>query len=320
MERRSDRVHLSGVVALVAVLLVTQLGGLYLTKIATLQRDYLHLPQRWFKMLHEPHEVSAAVLPAGGAASAAWPLPISAMRYVARSGDNMSTVARRFGLSLDTIASMNRAHGSGVHIVRLGEQISIPNQDGLFLQVDSRDHLERVAADHALSGSDVLAANPGIDGASVSGRLFFPGAQHSGWERSLMMGLAFRRPLNGGWISSGFGPRSDPFTGLRRMHRGVDIAAPTGTPVYATADALVERVATHRVLGNYVILDHFGRSHQTLYAHLSTVHVRAGQRVRAGVLIGRVGSTGLSTGSHLHLELWHRRQPINPALLIEGLR
>ena len=177
-----------------------------------------------------------------------------------------------------------------------------------------------MAAEYELSGSDVLAANSGKDKGSINGQLFFPGAQHSGWERSLMMGLAFRRPVTGGWISSRFGPRIDPFTGVRSMHRGIDIAAPAGSPVFATADAVVERVANNRVLGSYVILDHFGRSHQTLYAHLSSVDIRVGQRIRGGVPIGRVGSTGLSTGAHLHFELWYRRQPINPALLIEGFR
>ena len=320
MELRSDRIHLIGVVALATILLAAQSGGLYLTKLATLQRDYLHLPQRWFDVLHDPHAAPTAVLPAGGAASAAWPLPIATMRYVTQAGDNLSTVAKRFGLSLDTVASMNRDGGSGVHIVGLGEELSIPNQDGLFLPVDGRDHLERVAADHALSGGDVLAANPGADARSASGLLFFPGAQHSGWERSLMMGLAFRRPMRGGWVSSGFGRRVDPFSGVWSAHRGIDIAAPTGTRVLAAADAVVERVANHPVLGTYVILDHFGRSHQSLYAHLSAVHVRVGQRVRGGTTIGRVGSTGKSTGSHLHFELWRRRQPINPTLLIDGLR
>ena len=150
---------------------------------------------------------------------------------------------------------MNRDYGSGVHIVGIGEPLLIPNQDGLFLKVEDHDHLDRLAEEYALSGSDVLSANSGTHKGSISGQLFFPGAQHSGWERSLMMGLAFRRPVTGGWISSRFGPRADPFTGVPSVHRGIDIAAPAGSPVYATADAVVERVANNRVLGLYLILD-----------------------------------------------------------------
>ena len=302
------------------ILIAAQSGGLYLTKVATLERAYyLHLPDRWFEVLHEPHAVPAAVLPAGGAASAAWPLPIATMRYAAQPGDNLSRIKDRFGLTLDTLSSLNRDAGSGVHNVGVGEVFAIPNQDGLYLEVESRDHLETVAGSYGLAGSDVLAANPGVDAQSVSGSLFFPGAQHSGLERLLRMGLGFDRPLHGGRVSSAFGMRVDPFSGKWRMHRGIDIAAPRGTRVRAAADGRVERVASNNVLGNFVVLDHQARSYQSLYAHLSAVHVRVGERVSTGNTIGRVGSTGMSTGPHLHFELWSRRQPINPASEVPGL-
>ena len=320
MERHADRILPIGIVILATILIAAQSGGLYLTKVATLERDYLHLPERWFDVLHEPRVVPAAVLPAGGAASAAWPLPIATMRYAAQAGDNLWTVKARFALTLDTLSSLNRDGGSRVHDVDIGEVLSIPNQDGLFIEVEGRDHLDTVAADHGLAGSDVLSANPGADARSVSGPLFFPGAQHSGYERRLAMGLGFLRPLYGGWVTSGFGMRTDPFSGRWRMHRGIDIAAPTGTRVIATADAVVERVDYNSVFGHYVVLDHLSGRHQSLYAHLSAVSVRAGQRVAAANTVGRVGSTGMSTGPHLHFELWSLRQPINPAAEIRGLR
>lgn len=301
------------------ILIAAQSGGWYLTKKATLERDYLHLPERWFEVLHEPHVLPAAVLPSGGAASAAWPLPIATMRYAAQKGDNMSRIKDRFGLTLDTLSSLNRDAGSGVHNVAIGEVFFIPNQDGLFIEVESRDQLETEAGSYGLSGSDVLAANPGADAQSVTGELFFPGAQHSGFERLLRMGLGFDRPLRGGWVSSPFGMRVDPFSGKWRMHRGVDIAAPNGTRVRAAADGRVERVASNNVMGNFVVIDHQARSYHSLYAHLSTVSVRVGQRVSTGNTIGRVGSTGMSTGPHLHFELWSRRQPINPASQVPGL-
>jgi len=319
VEGRADRILLTGVVILSVILVAAQSVGLSLTKRATLERDYLHLPERWFEVLHEPRVVPAAVLPSGGAASAAWPLPIATMRYAAQPGDNMSRIKDRFGLTLDTLSSLNRDAGSGVHNVAIGEVFSIPNQDGLFKEVESRDHLETEASSYGLSGSDVLAANPGVDAQSVSGELFFPGAQHTGFERLLRMGLGFRRPLRGGWVSSPFGMRVHPFSGKWRMHRGVDIAAPHGTRVLAAADGRVERVASDSLLGRFVVIDHGARSYQSLYAHLSAVHVDVGERVSIGSTIGRVGSTGQSTGPHLHFELWSRRQPINPASEVPGL-
>lgn len=320
MERHADRILPVGIVILAAILIAAQSGGLYLTKVATLERDYLHLPERWFEVLHEPPAAPADVLPAGGAASAAWPLPIATMRYAAQPGDNLWTVKARFALTLNTLSSLNRDGGSGVHDLDIGEALSIPNQDGLYIDVESRDHLDTVAAGHGLAGSDVLAANPGVEEGPVSGPLFFPGAQLSGWERRLAMGLGFYRPLHGGRITSRFGMRTDPFSGRWRMHRGIDIAAPTGTRVIATADAVVERVGYNSVFGNYVVLNHMSGRHQSLYAHLSAVNVRQGQRVAAANTVGRVGSTGLSTGPHLHFELWSLRQPINPAAEIRGLR
>lgn len=319
MEGRTDRILPVGIVALSVILIAAQSGGWYLTKKATLERDYLHLPGRWFEVLHQPRVVPAAVLPSGGAASAAWPLPIATMRYMAQPGDNLSLIKKRFGLTLDTLSSLNRDAGSGVHNVDIGEVFTIPNQDGLFLNVESRDHLETVAGDHGLAGSDVLAANPGVDAQSVGGELFFPGAQNSGFERLLRMGLGFGRPLRGGWVSSPFGMRVHPFSGKWRMHRGVDIAAPHGTPVQAAADGRVERVARDGVLGRFVVIDHGARSYQSLYAHLSSVHVNVGELVSTGNTIGRVGSTGQSTGPHLHFELWSRRQPIDPASQVPGL-
>ena len=132
MEGRADRILPVGIVILSVILIAAQSGGWYLTKKATLERDYLHLPERWFEVLHQPRVVPAAVLPAGGAASAAWPLPIASMRYAAQPGDNLSLIKKRFGLTLDTLSSLNRDAGSGVHNVKIGEVFTIPNQDGLF--------------------------------------------------------------------------------------------------------------------------------------------------------------------------------------------
>jgi murein DD-endopeptidase MepM/ murein hydrolase activator NlpD len=103
-------------------------------------------------------------------------------------------------------------------------------------------------------------------------------------------------------ISSAFGWRMHPITGSQRFHSGTDIAAPIGTPVLA---ALAGRVAIADFLGGYgltVTLEHEKGTQQTLYAHLSEIFVQPGEMIRQGGAIGRVGSTGLSTGPHLHFE------------------
>jgi murein DD-endopeptidase MepM/ murein hydrolase activator NlpD len=121
-----------------------------------------------------------------------------------------------------------------------------------------------------------------------------------------------------GILTSGFGTRSDPMTHGPGLHQGVDIAAAAGQPVFAAADGLVTLAATTSGYGQAVYLAHnFGLS--TRYGHLSEIDVRPGQRVHRGDLIGRVGSTGRSTGSHLHYEVRLDGIPVNPAAyILEG--
>lgn len=117
-------------------------------------------------------------------------------------------------------------------------------------------------------------------------------------------------PTNGRW-SSNFGMRRHPILGYVRMHRGVDIAAPWGTPVFAAADGIVQIAGRSSGYGNLVKVDH-GNGFGTGYGHLSRIFVHSGERVRKGQRIGSVGNTGLSTGPHLHYELYKGGVAVNP--------
>lgn len=114
-----------------------------------------------------------------------------------------------------------------------------------------------------------------------------------------------------GWITSGFGMRNSPFSGKRKMHEGLDIAARTGTPVVATADGIVSRAETAPGYGKLVVVDH-GYGYRTYYAHNSRISVKVGERVRRGQKIAEVGSTGSSTGPHVHYEVRLNNVPLNP--------
>jgi murein DD-endopeptidase MepM/ murein hydrolase activator NlpD len=114
-----------------------------------------------------------------------------------------------------------------------------------------------------------------------------------------------------GWLASGFGHRTSPFTGLRQRHQGVDIANRTGIPVIATADGLVVTIGKDWALGKYVMINH-GYGLKTKYGHLSKVDVKRGQKIKRGDLIGAMGSTGRSTGPHLHYEVLVNNVPVNP--------
>jgi murein DD-endopeptidase MepM/ murein hydrolase activator NlpD len=120
------------------------------------------------------------------------------------------------------------------------------------------------------------------------------------------------KPVKTAAFTSGYGLRSDPFRGGRAMHAGIDLAGPSGTPIYATADGAVRRSGWNSGgYGNLIEVDH-GRGIETRYGHLSRILVRAGQPVKRGQLIGYMGSTGRSTGSHLHYEVRIDGRPVNP--------
>jgi murein DD-endopeptidase MepM/ murein hydrolase activator NlpD len=125
------------------------------------------------------------------------------------------------------------------------------------------------------------------------------------------------KPVSGTNFTSGFGVRSDPFQGRAAMHAGVDLAGPLGTPIYATADGYVGRSEWAGGYGNLVELNH-GRGIQTRYGHLSRSLVKPGEQVKRGQLIAYMGSTGRSTGSHLHYEVRIDGKAVNPIPFLQG--
>ena len=126
---------------------------------------------------------------------------------------------------------------------------------------------------------------------------------------------AFIRPAEGR-VSSNYGYRIHPIKGTRRMHSGIDIANVTGTPVIASASGVVSFSGWMGGYGNILIISH-GNGYQTFYAHLHSLNVKAGQNVTQGQLIAKMGSTGNSTGPHLHFEVRINNQHINPSSKVD---
>lgn len=129
-------------------------------------------------------------------------------------------------------------------------------------------------------------------------------------QRSLLAAKPKGWPAKG-WVTSIFGMRHSPFTGKLKMHEGLDIAARTGTPVFAAADGIVSQAETAEGYGKLVVIDH-GYGYKTFYGHNSKIFVKVGQRVKRSDKIAAVGNTGSSTGSHLHYEVRLNGVPINP--------
>lgn len=134
-------------------------------------------------------------------------------------------------------------------------------------------------------------------------------ASGEGVKKGLM-----RTPVDGARMTSGFGMRLHPLLGYSRMHQGVDFGADSGEPIMAAGGGTVSFAGWHGGHGRYVMIRH-NKDLATAYAHMSRIDVKPGQRVGQGQRIGAVGSTGLSTGPHLHYEIWLRGKPVNPVSL-----
>ena len=119
------------------------------------------------------------------------------------------------------------------------------------------------------------------------------------------------RPVDGGYLNSTFGYRNDPIDNVRRFHQGQDITVKSGTPIFSPADGIVKRAYYAGGFGNHIKLKH-GSGYTTLFAHLSKINVKHGQKVKRGDIIGFTGNTGRSTAPHLHYEIHHNGQPKNP--------
>lgn len=126
--------------------------------------------------------------------------------------------------------------------------------------------------------------------------------------------LLMKTPIDGARLSSGFGTRRHPILGYQKAHKGVDFAAARGTPIKAAGDGVVERAGVWGSFGNYVRIRH-AQGYKTAYAHMNSIKVKTGARVRQGDTIGSVGSTGRSTGPHLHYEVHLQDKPVNPQTL-----
>ena len=121
-----------------------------------------------------------------------------------------------------------------------------------------------------------------------------------------------KTPINGARLSSRFGKRRHPISGYTRLHKGTDFAAPTGTPIYAAGNGVVERASRYGGYGHYIRIRH-AKGYKTAYAHLSRYArgVKSGRRVKQGQIIGYVGSTGASTGPHLHYEVYKNGKAVD---------
>ena len=238
-------------------------------------------------------------------------------RWSAVGGEDFFSVAARLSMPYETLATLNGL--SRPREFAAGEIVLIPSVAGLFVPDVPRTDLDMLLSARP---SDP-AAPPARVVVNVAGRAtafsFYPGARLYPTERSFFLNVGFRMPLPVWVFTSGYGFRRSPIDGHDRMHEGIDLAAPQGTAVMAAREGVIEAVGEESALGTRVIIDH-GGGIRTVYGHLSSVAVVLNQTVRSGTIIGAVGSTGLSTGPHLHFEIRLGGKARDPSSYLPGLR
>ena len=243
--------------------------------------------------------------------------PVSYQTYKVRSGDTISGIAKKFGLTnISTLISVNDI--GNVRQLAAGQKLKIPSIDGIIYTVKKGDSLSSITEKYKISLEQLLDVNELNSETLTAGQqLFLPGAAMDASSLRNAMGELFRMPISAKFRwSSPYGYRIDPIAGVKSFHTGTDMACPTGTPILAAMSGRVTTTGINRVYGNYVIIDH-GNGYQTLYAHMSKIIASKGQWVSQGTRIGLVGSTGYSTGPHLHFTVYKNGKLVDPMSVLK---
>ncbi|MBP7551970.1 MAG: M23 family metallopeptidase [Spirochaetes bacterium] len=233
--------------------------------------------------------------------------PLSHLDYYVKVGDSIHSIAGKFGIDEVTIIKFNNITIPSKIV--LGTKVMIPNQDGIIENVTKNNNLEKISNKYSVEKEEILRVN-NCDASSDVSTVFIPGIHHDNISKQLLLGEYFRRPCYGRFTSY-FGYRKDPWTKLRSYHSGVDIANSPGSYIYAAAPGKVIFVGSYWPLGNAIKIQHTS-GYVSYYGHMSKFLVKNGTWVEAGRIIGLMGSTGRSTGSHLHFEVRRYGAIINP--------
>ncbi|AEF83216.1 peptidoglycan DD-metalloendopeptidase family protein [Leadbettera azotonutricia] len=251
-----------------------------------------------------PETPKAEAIPLNLAETFAWET------YKVKKGDSVSKIAASRAISMDAIIASNDIPNA--RILPEGKVIRIPNMDGIPYKVKKGDSLSKISQSMGVPLEAILDANDIQQDVIKEGEtIFVPGARMKTEDLKLALGELFIYPLKGARLSSAFGWRNDPITGIRRHHAAVDLAAPIGTLVKAASDGKVSTVGFNSTFGKFIVLGH-ANSFQTMYAHLNVVSVKQGDQVKQGTKIGEVGNTGYSTGPHLHFAIFKNERAVNP--------
>lgn len=245
---------------------------------------------------------------------------LSYFSYRIKPGDMLSVLAEQFDVTTDTLVSVNSVKNSrGIHP---GEYLRIPSMPGILYTVKKDGETAVTIAEKYKVDAEkcALANNITSDTELSAGRtVFVPDARMDSIQLAEINGDLFRLPIHAKFrYSSWYGWRTSPFDSSRRsFHSGIDMACPAWTKIYPALGGKVTYVGHgDPTYGNYVVITHHS-GYKTLYGHMIQTNAKVGQYVETGTVIGYVGSTGLSTGNHLHFTVYKNGKTVNPANLLK---
>jgi murein DD-endopeptidase MepM/ murein hydrolase activator NlpD len=242
---------------------------------------------------------------------------IDVITHTVKAGDTLYGIAQKYKLSAETLMFANGLE-TNPDLLRLGQQLTILPTNGILHTVKKGDTVEKIAKTYKATATNIVnsplnhldARNPTI---AVGQRLFVPGGYK---QIPIKQVQVYKGPIPAGakrgtgrfvWPTAGYVTQ-----GYKRYHLALDIARAVGTPVKAADNGYVVAAGwSNDGYGNHIVIDH-GNGYQTLYAHLNRIYVKVGDVVGKGAEIGQMGSTGRSTGPHLHFEIRKNGARLNP--------
>jgi murein DD-endopeptidase MepM/ murein hydrolase activator NlpD len=235
---------------------------------------------------------------------------LTIFQYTTQRNDTLFSVAARCNIPYSALASINRLDSPNA--LEEGRLLLLPSFPGIFIPENAVSDFEILIRAARSDNERAVELRINRDGNSEIYH-FIAGADFTPTERTFFLNSnLFRLPLRNYRFTSAYGVRVNPVSGNVSMHQGIDLAAPEGTEVYAAADGVVTEIGENPIYGIYVIITHQNRM-TSLYGHLQKTETVLRAAVRSGTLIGRVGSTGQSTGPHLHFELRQDGRALDPS-------
>ena len=232
--------------------------------------------------------------------------------YLVREEDDLIRIAARCNIPLASLVSLNRL--SNGEDLMPGMTLLLPSMPGIFVPENPASELENLMSSTRADDINGIVVSIPREGSS-EWFVFIPGDDFTSTERIFFFNRGFQFPLRDFRVTSLYGPRVNPVTGRTGHHRGIDLAAPEGTEVFSVRSGTVIDTGFNSILGNYIMIAH-DNNWVSVYGHLSSINVILNSRYPGGSFIGRVGSTGMSTGPHLHFELINNGQNHDPARLL----